>query len=66
MTTNTPLAGTAHLEIFVSPRTGDNIHVICWCPIAHDHSYADWQAAGRPDTSGYLLVSEPATAHAAA
>ncbi|MBD8103801.1 MULTISPECIES: hypothetical protein [Plantibacter] len=66
MTTATPLTGTQHLEIFTSKRTGDGIHVPCWCSIAHDHTYADWQAAGSPDTSGRHLVSEPATAHAAA
>lgn len=32
----------AHVEAI--PGTGESrtIHVRCWCPIGHDHTYAEW------------------------
>lgn len=47
-----PLYGVLHLEHYVSSKTGDAIHLVCWCELGAGHTYGEWVIAGRPSTSG--------------
>lgn len=46
------LSGALHFKVFVTTRMQETIRVPCWCAVACEHSYAEWEAAGRPNMFG--------------
>lgn len=37
-----PSPAVAHVETIPAPNQSGATRIRCWCPIGHDHTYADW------------------------
>lgn len=46
------LFGALHFELFTTTKSRETVRVPCWCAVDGDHTYLEWEVAGRPDVFG--------------